>query len=108
MHEYELDDETLQKAQLEQHKIFQKFPPSPAPAAPNAPPLPAGTNPEVFPFLEPNDSNNYSPKKFFDTKTGNALKDNYDKSLIQTHICKKSALIHSPPQQRLSELLALQ
>ena len=72
MHEYELDDETLQKAQLEQHKIFQKFPPSPAPAAPNAPPLPAGTNPELFPFLEPNDSNNDSPKTFFDTKTGNA------------------------------------
>ena len=72
MHEYELDDETLQKAQLEQHKIFQKFPPSPAPAAPNAPPLPAGTNPEVFPFLEPNDSSNDSPKTFFDTRTGNA------------------------------------
>ena len=26
LHEYELDDETLQKAQLEQHKIFQNFP----------------------------------------------------------------------------------
>ena len=30
------------------------------------------------------------------------------KSLAQTHICKNSALICSPPQQRLSELLALQ
>ena len=30
------------------------------------------------------------------------------KSLVQTHICKKSALTHSPPQQRLSELQALQ
>ena len=38
LHEYELDDETLQKAQLKQHKIFQNFPTSPAPAAPNAPP----------------------------------------------------------------------
>ena len=61
MHEYELDDETLQKAQLEQHTIFQKFPPSPAPAAPIAPPLPAGMNPEVSPLLELNDSDNDSP-----------------------------------------------
>ena len=30
LHEYELDDETLQKAQLEQHRIFQNFPTSPA------------------------------------------------------------------------------
>ena len=34
LHEYELDDETLQKAQLEQHKIFQNFLTSPALAAP--------------------------------------------------------------------------
>ena len=33
MHEYELDDETLQKAQLEPHKIFQNFLTSPALAA---------------------------------------------------------------------------
>ena len=45
LHEYELDDETLQKAQLEQHKIFQNFPTSPAPVAPSAPTLPAGMNP---------------------------------------------------------------
>ena len=37
----------LQKAQLEQHKIFQNFPINPAPVAPSAPPLPAGTNPKV-------------------------------------------------------------
>ena len=30
------------------------------------------------------------------------------KSLVQTHICKKTELTHSPPQQRLSELQALQ
>ena len=34
LHEYELDDETLQKAQLEQHEIFQNFPTNPAPSAP--------------------------------------------------------------------------
>ena len=60
-HEYELDDKTLQKAQLEQHKIFQNFPTSPAPVAPNAPPLTAGRNPEVSPLLELNDSDNDSP-----------------------------------------------
>ena len=48
MHEYEIDDETLQKAQLEQHKIFQNFLTSPAPAAPNALPLPTGTTPKAF------------------------------------------------------------
>ena len=56
LHKYELDDETLQKAQLEQCKIFQNFPTSPSPAAPNAPPLPTGMNPKVSPLLEPNDS----------------------------------------------------
>ena len=54
LHEYELDDKTLQKAQLEQHKIFQNFLTSPAPAAPNAPPLPTGT--KVSPLLEPSES----------------------------------------------------
>ena len=56
MHEYELDDETLQKAQLEQHNIFQDFLASPAPAAPNAPPLPTGATPKVFPLLDPSES----------------------------------------------------
>ena len=56
MHEYELDDETLQKAQLEQHKIFQNFFTSPALAAPYAPPLPTGATPKVSPLLEPNES----------------------------------------------------
>ena len=56
LHDYELDDETLQKAQLEQHKIFQNFLTSPAPAAPYAPPLPTGTTPKVSPLLEPNES----------------------------------------------------
>ena len=56
LHEYELDDETLQKAQLEQHKIFQTFLTSPVPAATYAPPLPTGTTPKVCPLLEPNEN----------------------------------------------------
>ena len=56
MHEYELDDVNLQKAHLKKHTVFQNFPTSPAPAAQNAPPLPADTNPKVSPLLEPNES----------------------------------------------------
>ena len=56
LHVYELDDETLQKAQLEKHKIFQNFLTNPALAAPNAPPLPTGATPKVSPLLEPNES----------------------------------------------------
>ena len=59
-------------------------------------------------MLEPNDSNNDFLETPFDTKTGNTFLDNNDKSLTQIHICKKLALTCSPPQQRLSELLALQ
>ena len=33
LHDYELDDKTLQKAQLQQHKIFQNFPTNLAPVA---------------------------------------------------------------------------
>ena len=47
LHEYKLDDEALQKAQLEQHKIFQNFLTNPVLVAPSAPPLPVGTNPKV-------------------------------------------------------------
>ena len=53
LHEYKLNDKTLQKAQLEQHKIIQNFFTSPAQAAPNALPLPKGTTPNVSPLLEP-------------------------------------------------------
>ena len=73
MHEYELDDKTLQKAQLEQHKIFQNFLTSPAPAASYAPPLPTGATPKVSTLLEPNNSDNDSPETPFDTKTGNTF-----------------------------------
>ena len=59
-------------------------------------------------MLKPNDSNNDSPETLFDIKTSNTFLDNNDKSLTQTHICKKLALTCSPLRQRLSELLALQ
>ena len=48
LYEYKLDDKTLQKAQLEKHKMFQNFPTIPAPAIPNAlPPLVTGMKPKV-------------------------------------------------------------
>ena len=50
LHECKLNDKTLQKAQLKQHKIFQNFPTSPAPATPSAPPLPTGATPKVSPL----------------------------------------------------------
>ena len=108
LHKYKLNDKTLQKVQLKQHKIFQNFPTNPIPATPNAPPLPTGATPKVSTLLEPNNSDNDSPETPFDTKTGNTFLDNNDKSLTQTHICKKLALTCSPLRQRLSELLALQ
>ena len=55
-----------------------------------------GTNPKVSPLLEPNDSGNYSPKTPFDIKTNN------------TFLNSNNLPTHSPSQQRLSELLALQ
>ena len=39
LYEYKLHDKTLQKAQLQQHKIFQNVPTIPALAVPSAPPL---------------------------------------------------------------------
>ena len=60
LHEYELDDEVLQKAQLEQRKIFQNVPTNPTSVAPSAPPLLEGTHPKVSPLIEPNDSDNDS------------------------------------------------
>ena len=47
--EYELDDETLQKAQLEQHKIFQNFPTSPSLVAPSTPPCQWAQIPKSLP-----------------------------------------------------------
>ena len=81
LHEYELDDETLQKAQLEQHKIFQNFPTSTALVAPSAPPpLATGAKPKVLSTLRRNDSDN------------------------GTRVYEKT---QSPSRRRLSELLTL-
>ena len=44
---------------------------------------------KVSALLKPNDSNNNSPETLFDIKTSNTFLDNNDKSLAQTHICKK-------------------
>ena len=95
LHEYELDDKTLGKAQLERHKIFQNFLTSPALVAISAPPLPVGTNPKVSPLLEPNDSGNDSFKTPFDIKADNTFRNN------------NNLPTHSPSRQRLSEWLAL-
>ena len=95
LHDYDLDDEILQKVPLEQHKIFQNFPTSPAPVVPSAPPLPVGTNPKVSPLLEPNDSGNDSFKTPFDIKADNTFRNN------------NNLPTHSPSRQRLSEWLAL-
>ena len=48
LYEYKLDDKTLQKAQLKQHKMFQNFPTLPALAVPSAPsPLVVDMKPKV-------------------------------------------------------------
>ena len=64
---------------------------------PNAPPLPTSTTPKVSPLLEPNNSDNGSPKTLLTPKPTLLFLDNNDPSLTQTHICKKSALTRSPP-----------
>ena len=73
LQEYELDDETLQKAQLEQHKIFQNFPQhcSGSPSAP--PPLTMGTKLKVLSTQGQNDSNNDATEALFDTKANNTF-----------------------------------
>ena len=107
LHEYELDDETLQKAQLEQHKIFQKFPTSPAPSAP-PPPLATGTKPKVPSIQEQDDPDNNYSEAIFDTKADNTFVDDNDKPLARTRIYEKILSNHSPSRRRFSELLALQ
>ena len=91
LHEYELDDATLQKAQLEQHKIFHNFPTSPAPAAPSAPlPLTTGAKPKVPSTHGQDDADNDSSEALFDTKTDNTFLDDNDKPLARTHIYEKT------------------
>ena len=103
LHEYKLDDETLQTSQLEQHKIFQNFPTNTAPVAPSAPPLlTMGTKPKVLSTLRRNDSDNDS------SEADNTFLDDNDKPLAHTRIYEKPLSTHPPSRQRLSELLALQ
>ena len=74
LYEYELDDETLQKAQLEQHKMFQNFPTIPAPTVPcTPPPLVMGTKPKVSWIRGQNESDNDSSDALFDTKANNTF-----------------------------------
>ena len=96
LHEYKLDDDTLQEARLDQQKIFQDFPTNAAqvaPNAPNAPSLPEGTYLKVSPSVKPNDPDNNFLKTPFNIKTDNTFLNNSNLP---------------PLQQRLSELLALQ
>ena len=76
LHEYKLDDDTLQKVLLEQPKILQDFPTKPAPVAPRAPPLPEGPYPSVSPSIKPNDFGKDSPKTPFNIKTDNTFLNN--------------------------------
>ena len=91
LHEYELDDETLQKAQLEQHKIFQNFPTSTALVTPSAPPsLATGTKPKVLSTQGQDDSDNDS------SEADNTFLDDNDTPLAYTHIYEKTLSTHSP------------
>ena len=95
LHEYELDDEALQKAQLEQHKRFQSFPTSLTPSAP-LPPLAMGTKPKVPSIQVQIDTENNSSESLFDTKADNTFLDDNDKPLARTRIHEKILSAHSP------------
>ena len=95
LHEYELDDETLQKAQLEQHKIFQSFPTSPAPSAP-LPPITMDTKPKVPSIQVQIDTENNSSESLLDTKADNTFLDDNDKPLARACIYEKILSTHSP------------
>ena len=91
LHEYKLDDDTLQTAQLEQ-KILQDFPTNPAP---RAPPLPKGTYPNVSPSIKPNDFDKDSPKTPFNIKTDNTLLNNnnlLDRGSLSCWLCNCKSL----------------
>ena len=95
LHEYELDDEALQKAQLEQHKRFQSFPTSPAPSAPLLP-LAMGTKPKVPSIQEQDDPDDNSSEALFDPKADNTFLDDNDKPLARACIYEKILSTHSP------------
>ena len=73
LYEYKLHDKTLQKAQLEQHKMFQNFPTIPALAVPSTPPpsLLMVTKLKVPSIRGQNESDDDSSDALFDTKVNN-------------------------------------
>ena len=97
-----------QKAQLEQHKMFQNFPTIPAPTIPSAPPLVTGMKQKVPSTWGQDESDDDSSDALFDTKVNNAFCDDTDKPLTHTHIFENRRSTHSPSRWRLSDLLALQ
>ena len=101
---------TLQKAQLEQHKMFLNFPTISAPAVPSAPPPPllTVTKPKVPSIRGQNESDDDSSDALLDTKANNTFFDDNDKLLTHTHIYENRRSTHFPSQRRLSDLLALQ
>ena len=97
LYEYKLDDKTLQKAQLEQDKMFQNFPKIPALAVPSTPPtLVTGTKPKVPSIQEQDKSNDDSSDGLFDTKANNTFFNDNDKPLTHTHIYENRQSTHSP------------
>ena len=89
--------------------MFQSFPTITAPAVPSAPPpLVTGMKPNVSSIGGKNKSNDDSSDSLFDTKSNNTIFDDNDKPLTHTHIYENGQSTHSPSQQRLSDLLALQ
>ena len=109
LYEYKLDDKNLQKAQLEQHKMFQNCPTIPAPAVPSAPPPPLVMvlKPKVPWIRGQNESDNASSDALFDTKANNTFFAD-KKPLTHTHIYENRRSTHCSSRRRLSDLLALQ
>ena len=74
LYKYKLDDKTLQKAGLKQHKMFQNFPTIPAPAVPSAPPpLVMDTKPQVPSIQGQDESDDDSSDAVCDIKATNTF-----------------------------------
>ena len=89
--------------------MFQNFPAIPALAIPSAPPpLVMDMNLKVPSIQGQDESDDDSSDALFDTKANNPFFDDNGKPLTHTHIYENGQSTHSPSQQRLSDLLALQ
>ena len=74
LYEHKLNDKTLQKAQLEHHKMFQNFPTIAALTAPGTPlPLVTGMKTKVPSIKRQNESDDDSSAALFDTKVNNTF-----------------------------------